>query len=406
MQGICEAVQNTVLLLYATDEFEEQGSLGTVMGWEESCAGLGFIVGPSCGAVLYQLGGFGTPFLVLGLLFLALLPLIPFALRNVKHRAPTHAAARKEARPNWRAYMTYDVVNAAVATLLMGSCFGAIMPTLSPHLQRRLGLRKEWTLGAVYTIPALVYGVSCPLAGILADRGSYRRLMRVGFSLLAGAFVMMGPIPLLRPIIPVLWVPGHPAAWIWAIVAMVLFGVGGACGFVPTMPAMQRGAAHLGPAATEVVASVYWTVYFAGEGLGPSLGTLLVSGLGAGWGYTGVAIIVITYLEASRQHAKLAPPENSLPPLTGHGPMSPGGEPTGVALQPVGEGSSRRSLASPVGRPSKGGASPGGEAAGGDEEAQQDSDAAPLLGGGAQPQGGLFSGMRRKQAAGDVGGHA
>ena len=57
-QGICEAVQNTVLLLYATDEFEEQGSLGTVMGWEESCAGLGFIVGPSAGAVLYQLGGF------------------------------------------------------------------------------------------------------------------------------------------------------------------------------------------------------------------------------------------------------------------------------------------------------------------------------------------------------------
>ena len=332
-QGICEAVQNTVLLLYATDEFEEQGLLATVMGWEESCAGLGFIVGPSAGAILYQAGGFGAPFLALGLAFLALLPFIPFALRNVKPRLPHHAAARKEARPPWRAYLTYDVVNAALGTLLMGISFGSIMPTLGAHLQKRLHLTKEWTLGAVYTIPALVYGVACPLAGILADRGSYRALMRFGYSLLAAAFCMMGPIPILRPVLPVLWVPGHPAAWVWAIVAMVMFGIGGACGFVPTMPAMQRGAAHLGPAASEVIASVYWTVYFAGEGIGPSIGTLFVSGLGAGWGYTGVAVILVSFLEASRQHAKWAPPENSLPRVDAHGHVEGAKEPEGVAMQ-------------------------------------------------------------------------
>ncbi len=300
-----------MLLLYATDEFEEQGSLATVMGLEESCAGVGFIVGPSAGALLYQAGGFGTPFLVLGLLFMALLPLIPFALHNVRQRAPHAAAARAAARPPWRAYMTYDILNAGAGTLLMGTCFGAIMPTLSPHLQNRLDLRKEWALGAVYTIPALVYGVSCPVAGMIADRGGYRRLMRLGFSLLAAAFLMMGPVPLLHPIIPVLWHPGHPCAWIWAVCAMVTFGVGGAAGFVPTMPAMQRGASHLGPAATEVIASVYWTVYFAGEGIGPSIGTLFVSAFGAGWGYAGVAGILIAFLETSRQYAKAAPPEES-----------------------------------------------------------------------------------------------
>jgi len=312
-QGVCEAMQNTVLLLFATDEFEEQGSLATVMGWEESCAGVGFIVGPSAGALLYQAGGFGAPFLVLGMLFLLLLPLIPFALRNVKQRAPHSAAQRIAARPPWRAYMTYDIVNAGMGSFLMGTCFGAIMPTLSPHLQRRLDLRKEWALGAVYTIPALVYGVSCPLAGILADQqGGYRKLMRFGFSLLAAAFLMMGPVPILKPLIPVLWHPGHPLAWFWAICAMAAFGVGGACGFVPTMPAMQRGAKHLGPAATEVIASTYWTVYFAGEGLGPSLGTLFVSALGPGWGFAAVAGMLIGFLETSRQYAKHAPAEEPL----------------------------------------------------------------------------------------------
>ena len=316
--GVFEAIQNTVLLLYAVDEFEEQGSLGTVMGWEESCAGLGIIFGPTLSLLVPY--GYSVPFVVLGLLFLTLLPLLPFALRHTKY-AP-RATARRAPRPPWRAYLRYDIVNAAGATFIMGACFGVIMPTLSAHLQMRLGVSKHW-VGLVYMIPALVYGISCPLAGIVSDKYGYRRLTWLGFSLLSVAFFMMGPLPVLKPVLPQLWVPGHPAAWAWAIAAMVFFGVGGALGFVPTMPAMLRGAKPLGPEAVEVVTSAYWTVYYYGEGLGPAFGTFFVgtpspedhsvsvpaSAIGPGWGYGLVAFLVLMFVVISRNYASVAPPE-------------------------------------------------------------------------------------------------
>ena len=315
--GVFEAIQNTVLLLYAVDEFDEQGSMGTVMGWEESCAGLGIIFGPTLSLLVPY--GYSVPFVVLGLLFLALLPLLPFALRHTKQ---TPRPARRAPRPPWRAYLRYDIVNAAVATFVMGACFGVIMPTLSAHLQMRLGVSKHW-VGLVYMIPALVYGISCPLAGIVADKYGYRRLTWLGFSLLSVAFFMMGPLPVLKPVLPQLWVPGHPAAWAWAIAAMVFFGVGGALGFVPTMPAMLRGAKPLGPEAVEVVTSAYWTVYYYGEGLGPAFGTFFVgtpspddpsvsvpaTAIGPGWGYGLVAFLVLMFVVISRNYASVAPPE-------------------------------------------------------------------------------------------------
>ena len=319
--GVFEAIQNTVLLLYAVDEFDEQGSMGTVMGWEESCAGLGIIFGPTLSLLVPY--GYSVPFIVLGLLFLALLPLLPFALRHTKAAPPRVAGApRRTPRPPWRAYLRYDIVNAAVATFVMGACFGVIMPTLSAHLQMRLGVGKHW-VGLVYMVPALVYGVSCPLAGIVSDKYGYRRLTWLGFSLISVAFFMMGPLPVLKPVLPQLWVPGHPAAWAWAIAAMVFFGVGGALGFVPTMPAMLRGAKPLGHEAVEVVTSAYWTVYYYGEGLGPAFGTFFVgtpspedpsvsvpaTAIGPGWGYGLVAFLVLMFVVISRNYASVAPPE-------------------------------------------------------------------------------------------------
>lgn len=57
---------------------------------------------------------------------------------------------------------------------------------------------------------------------------------------------------------------------------MVLFGIGGACGFVPTLPAMERGVKTLGPNASDAISGAYWTLYYLGEGVGPFMGALAV----------------------------------------------------------------------------------------------------------------------------------
>ena len=159
-----------MLSLYASEEFEEQGSLASVMGWSESAGGLGYIVGPGAGVLLASIGNFGTPFIVLGIMFIAILPLIPLALKNTRPRGPTCGIARAEARPPWRSYLIFDVVNAGLGTFLMGASFGALGPTLGDHLTIKLGLQKDWMIGVVYGIPAIVYGVACPIVGILTDK--------------------------------------------------------------------------------------------------------------------------------------------------------------------------------------------------------------------------------------------
>jgi MFS family permease len=312
-QGLGEAAQSTALLAYASEAFGPRRVLGAAMGFQETAAGVGFVIGPALGGLLADGAGFAAPFLLIGVAILSLTALLPSALAGVKSSAgdgtlagATHAGPA----PPWRAYCTFDFLNAGAATVLMGTAFGTIVPTLAPHLAQTLALRSTVRVGAAYIIPAAVYGCACPLMGDVADRTGYRRVMLYGFGGLAAAFVMMGPLPPLRALFA-LDAPGSARAWVWAIAAMAAFGVGGAAGFVPTLPAMERAAAPLGPHGTETVAGLYWTLYFLGEGVGPFIGSAAVRSMGPGWGYGAVAAMLGSFVWASAHFGAKAPPEEA-----------------------------------------------------------------------------------------------
>lgn len=305
VQGFGEAAQSTALLAYATDAFAPRRLLGTAMGLQETAAGVGFVLGPPIGAVLADAFGFAAPFMLIGTAIAMLVGLFPRALgaahaaaHGVAHDgAPADAAGKgahsaapapPPAEPPWSALATRPIMIAGAATALVGTAFGTITPTLAPHLTHVLALTTTTRVGLTYVIPAAIYGAACPLAGIAADRHGYRRVMRLGFLALAFAFVMMGPLPPLAAIFALNLEEnaGSVRAWLWAMTAMTFFGGGAALAFVPTMPAMERGASKaVGAAGSEAVAGLYWTLYFLGEGVGPFFGSALVNGLGAGWGY-------------------------------------------------------------------------------------------------------------------------
>ena len=309
VQGIGEAAQSTALLAYATDAFASRRLLGTAMGLQETAAGVGFVLGPPIGALLADAAGFAAPFSLLGVAIAMLMGLFPSALASLHDGAASggesagkgaHAAhgpvpVPPVAEPPWSALATRPVMIAGTATALVGTAFGTIVPTLAPHLSHVLALTTTTRVGLAYVIPAAVYGAACPLAGAAADRHGYCRVMRLGFFTLALAFVMMGPLPPLAATFSLASedAAGSARAWVWAMTAMLLFGGGAAAAFVPTMPAMERGASKaVGPAGTEAVAGLYWTLYFLGEGVGPFIGSALVNGCGPGWGYglVGVAL--------------------------------------------------------------------------------------------------------------------
>jgi MFS family permease len=299
VQGIGEAAQSTALLAYATDAFAPRRLLGTAMGLQETAAGVGFVLGPPIGALLADASGFAAPFCLIGAAIAMLLGLFPSALAPLREAAAVAAEAAGKAphragspvppaEPPWSALATRPIIIAGAATAFVGTAFGTIVPTLAPHLSHVLALTTTTRVGLAYVIPAAIYGAACPLAGAAADRHGYCRVMRLGFLILGLAFVMMGPLPPLAALFRLNTeaAAGSARAWVWAMTAMVLFGSGAAAAFVPTMPAMERGASRaVGPAGTEAVAGLYWTLYFFGEGVGPFFGSALVNGFGAGWGY-------------------------------------------------------------------------------------------------------------------------
>jgi MFS family permease len=104
-QGSGAALSYTALLAYCSDRFGgDGGGLGTLIGFQEGVAGVGFMIGPVVGSVLFdQFGlptggfcdadawcsqpaacgaktGFTVPFVVMGAGLLAVLPCIPWAL--------------------------------------------------------------------------------------------------------------------------------------------------------------------------------------------------------------------------------------------------------------------------------------------------------------------------------------
>jgi len=54
------------------------------IGYIESSAGVGLLVGPILGTIFYSLGGYMLPFVVLGLAYFIIYPLITIVLMKLK----------------------------------------------------------------------------------------------------------------------------------------------------------------------------------------------------------------------------------------------------------------------------------------------------------------------------------
>jgi MFS family permease len=336
-QGAGAALSYTALLAFAAERF--RGSLATVIGIQEAVAGVGYMLGPPVGGVLFALGGFPLPFVAMGAGLLAALPLLPSALpenSGIDEAADTcsdggdagaraRAAAAQPCAPEAHAHtlgsqhaaasssssflrvaMLPPVLNAAAVTLLAGVAFGFVGPTLAPHLASSLRA-SEGVIGALFGLCAAAYAAAAPAAGAAADALGARRVMTAGIAALALAYLLLGPSPLLGP--PP--APGAPAAWASQVAALLLLGAGAAAAIIPCLPLMEREAAqataasahsaqsaHAGGGA-ESVAALFNGVYCAGEAAGPLVGSALVGALGFRWAATAVGGLLAAYAGAA-----------------------------------------------------------------------------------------------------------
>ncbi|KAL1140370.1 hypothetical protein AAG570_000302, partial [Ranatra chinensis] len=294
---IIEAMGNAAFLTasFAIIAKEFPDNVATTFASLETFFGLGLIVGPTVGGALYEIGGYTTPFVVLGsALFLSAI-MTAFVL-------PDHAEREVESNNTslTQVLRIPGVLLAACSIVVTSMSIGFLSATLEPHL-RQFEL-SPMVLGLMFVINGGTYALTAPCWGWMCDRKVMPKLVTVtGCLLLIVGFSLIGPAP---------FFPGETVLWV-TIVGMVIHGLGIAAQLVASFTDALRTSITYGfPNNLETygLISGLWTSTFAlGAFIGPSVAGVLYDN----WGFRKgsmfivllsaiVGIIVMAFIICSR----------------------------------------------------------------------------------------------------------
>ncbi|KAK0084730.1 hypothetical protein PV326_006183 [Microctonus aethiopoides] len=281
---IIEALGNAAFLTasFAIIAKEFPDNVATTFASLETFFGLGLIVGPTVGGALYQVGGYSTPFVVLGsALFLAAV-MTAFVL-------PVHNDMDQDAMSagGFTKVLRIPGVMVATASIVVTSMsIGFLQATMEPHL-RQFNFSPV-VLGLMFVINGGIYALSAPAWGWLCDRRLRPKVVTfAGCILVMIGFSLIGPAP---------FIPSKTLIWL-TICGLVIHGLGVSAQLVASFSdALATATSHgfLNNFETYGLISGLWTSAFAlGAFIGPSVAGILLDNVGF---RNGSMFIVILHL--------------------------------------------------------------------------------------------------------------
>ncbi|XP_025017265.1 MFS-type transporter SLC18B1-like [Tetranychus urticae] len=243
-------------------QFPERIAL--IFGLLEVAFSLGSTLGPTFGGLLYQIGGYRFPFLVLGLVLFSATFL-------------NYYFAPKIDTPETRRPVAITTFLADFETLvdLIGICvaftdLGLLNVILEPHV-RQFNLGPIY-LGLIFVTQSVSYAISSPIIGWIVDRGVSPKVMNLiccPITLIGALFV--GPIPIINI---------EPKVWT-IILSLVFIGIGEAgralCGFVSIKKdTITRRGFFESIETYGLITSTFLSCTSVGYSIGPSVGGVLL----------------------------------------------------------------------------------------------------------------------------------
>ncbi|OCT56442.1 hypothetical protein XELAEV_18000106mg [Xenopus laevis] len=191
-EALKKGVSNTVIGLifgcFAFFNFATSLTLGK-HGCLELFTGMGFVLGPPIGGLLYESFGYETPFIVLGCIVLLMVPLNMFIL------------PRYDAVPSkdsfWALLALPKVMLMCFTMISISTSLGVLDPTLSLFVIDKFHLKVVY-VGLVFLGLALSYSLSSPILGLITDRfpGLRKWILIAGNLGSAFCFFLLGPAPI------------------------------------------------------------------------------------------------------------------------------------------------------------------------------------------------------------------
>ncbi|EEB18798.1 Chromaffin granule amine transporter, putative [Pediculus humanus corporis] len=278
---IVEAMGNAAFLTasFAIIAKEFPNNVATTFASLETFFGLGLIVGPTVGGALYQIGGYTTPFAVLGsCLFLSAI-MTSFIL-------PDHGESDVNSKGGGSLLEVLKipgVLLAACSIVVTSVSIGFLQATLEPHL-RHFNFQPV-ILGLMFVINGGTYALTAPCWGWLCDKKVHPKMVTVvGCVLIIFGFLLIGPAPFFST----------PATIELSVIGLVGHGFGIAAQLVASFTDALRTSISQGFSnnlETYGLISGLWTSTFAlGAFIGPSLGGILYDTIG----FKNATMVVVT----------------------------------------------------------------------------------------------------------------
>jgi multidrug resistance protein len=255
VQGAADATTWVVGFALVADLYppEERGRVaGLILGGTS----VAYLVGPSIGGWLYEIGGIRMPFLVVT--GMAALTLIGFLWL----RLPDHRATR-EPIPFGALLRHPQVLTCGVVVLLMAGTMTMFEPVFVLFLQDTLHISPA-RVGTVFAAAALANTIFHPVVGRMSDRWGARRL--VGIGMIAWSLAL----PLLA----------YASSFRLAVVLCVLQAATFALVGAPSLTFMADATSEAGLGSFGTAYGMYNAIWAVGLLAGPPLGGYLYERIG------------------------------------------------------------------------------------------------------------------------------
>ncbi|XP_022919162.1 MFS-type transporter SLC18B1-like [Onthophagus taurus] len=267
---IIEAMGNASFLTasFAIIAKEFPDNVATTFACLETCFGLGLIVGPTVGGLLYEVGGYTTPFAVLGgALFCSAI------LTNLVLPKQNEGRDEDSGPSIFRVLKIPGVLLSTASIMVTSMSIGFLQATLEPHL-RQFGLSPV-ILGIMFVINGGTYALMAPIWGWLCDNFVHPKFITfTGTLLVATAFALVGPAPFIKQ---------HTVLWV-TVLGLVIHGLGIGAQLVASFSdALRTSITHgfQNNLETHGLISGLWTSSFAfGAFIGPSVSGILFDSVG------------------------------------------------------------------------------------------------------------------------------
>ncbi|XP_040583649.1 MFS-type transporter SLC18B1 isoform X1 [Lepeophtheirus salmonis] len=257
-------------------------SRSIVLSVMETMFGIGLMIGPLIGGLLYELGGFCLPFVISGsILFIC--SIISSHILSVKYTNQSHQGRDSSKAFKESSFTELLKIPSIFLTNLVLCCTSMsvswYLPSLQPFLVKKFDMGPV-AVGIMFMLDGATYAVFSPIWGYLLSRGLKPIVaLSVGCCCIIVGYSFLGPLPLL---------PFIPDSIYFVGMGLLIHGCGTAANFITTLTFMMSKSVESGASDSEQTRSMITSLWFINECvggyIGSSLGGIIYDKIGFEWG--------------------------------------------------------------------------------------------------------------------------